>query len=328
MRYSIAAVAVASLATSALGAAHGHAGHHQHHAREAEPAAEADPEPTNYTYSDGQCWGAYGCNSKTGAPPASTQPAATTTAAAYSAPAQTSAQVTAAAAASSSSNGGGLGGIVSQVTSAAASVASGAAVDVESILGSCTGDKIASVVSDGTCVEGTGNPNVFEITNKLDEPVVYLAWGPMGQWVNSKSPVGAFGLAPGESKTISWADTPQGSQGGGGYVIRKGSTLVNGQVSDTSVEHTFNTYGTVDVSREINMNGQTPISISFSNGCTSSMTSCVFQCLSGNTCGDPDTYHLVNCSGPGSNPGKPDAAGNIVDGGCLMGSGKATMTIG
>jgi hypothetical protein len=72
-----------------------------------------------------------------------------------------------------------------------------------------------------------------------------------------------------------------------------------GQISQTWGEYTFGAFSTVDVSREVNMNGRA-MSIKTPN-CVSDMNTCVFKCLGGVT-SCMTGYELSNCA-PGSQAG-------------------------
>jgi hypothetical protein len=141
----------------------------------------------------------------------------------------------------------------------------------------------------------------------------------MGSWMSdpAKPPLITVGLNPGESTTISCGDVT-----GGMAAVYSGTTLSPyGQVYQTWVEFTYGAYGTVDVSREVNMSGN-PVSVVGSK-CTTDMSTCVFTCKSANQCMDAGTYVLNNC-GP-QNGGQTDLA--AMNGGCLMGpNAKLTTT--
>lgn len=100
--------------------------------------------------------------------------------------------------------------------------------------------------------------------------------------------------------------------------------MVNGQISDTWGEGTFNApYSVVDVSREVNMQGRNMKIVG--PQCTSDMNTCVFKCKTGNVC--LTGYELVNCatgSQAGANFGWYDGA---ASGGCGgMGQGANLKT--
>ena len=261
------------------------------------------PEPTDYTYSDGQCWGDYGCDAKTDAPAASqTEAAASTPAAVEAQPTQATSDVTTQSDSSSGVNAGDILGYVGGILAPS---------------------------SDGSCVEGSGNKNVVEISNQSGDDLVWLCWGGAGSWVNVDAPIMALGISNGDTQTISFADTASGQQGGACAPVTLDTTTANGQINNTWLEATFNEWGTVDVSREVNMYGHS-ITAKTAAGCTSSMDWCVFKCNDqGGTdnsghCGDAGSYGLVSCSGTGVNADSSDPS----NGGCQVGSGTMSVTVG
>jgi len=143
---------------------------------------------------------------------------------------------------------------------------------------------------------GTDGDYTNEFTNSSPNPIYLVIWGPAGSWVNVNAPLITVGLSPGQSTTISFANGASGGWAG----VYPDTKLVNGQISNVWGEYTFNgLYSTVDVSREVNMNGNS-MSIQTPN-CLSDMNTCVFQCTGGaTTC--LTGYALVNCA-TGSQPG-------------------------
>jgi len=75
-------------------------------------------------------------------------------------------------------------------------------------------------------------------------------------------------------------------------------TILNqyGQVYTTWGEVTTGDYATIDVSREVNMGGNT-MSINLDSGCVSNMNTCSFACNNGNTCGASGTYEMLGTGG-------------------------------
>ena len=133
--------------------------------------------------------------------------------------------------------------------------------------------------------------NVF--TNESPEDKILVIWGPWASWVNKKQPLITASLPKGASTTVSFAK----DQTGGWAAVGKNTQLVNGQISETWGEYTFNFYGVVDVSRLPNMNGS-KMSISTPT-CTSDFDRFVFVCKNANVC--THDYDLLNC-GPESQP--------------------------
>lgn len=136
-----------------------------------------------------------------------------------------------------------------------------------------------------------GNDGQFtnEYINESDEDLILVLWGPAGSWVNAIQPQLTISIPNNSSKTVSF---PVGWSGAWAPVY-DGTKLVNGQIYETWGEGTFAPpYSVVDVSREVNMAGNSMRIIS--PKCTSDMDTCVFkcdaavdQCLTG--------YSLINC---------------------------------
>lgn len=171
--------------------------------------------------------------------------------------------------------------------------------------------------NNGACWIGSDGPNVNTVKNAASGQIVLVVWGPLGSWVNANAPLITYGLNPGGSVQISCST----GYSGGMSAIYSGTTLSPyGQVDNTWVEFTYGQYGTVDVSREVNMNGNSVSVVGAT--CTTDMNNCVFVCNSGTTCGAANSYTLKNC-GP-SNGGQSDAAAQ--NGGCFMGSNAMVTT--
>jgi hypothetical protein len=201
------------------------------------------------------------------------------------------------------------------------STASGFTTDVTSRLTSLgfLSTAVNAVANNGGCWIGSDGPNTNLVKNGASESIVVVVWGPMGSWMTNPSmqPSISVGLAPGQSVTISCGDVT------GGMAAIYGNTKLSpfGQIDQTWVEFTFGQYGTVDVSREVNMSGN-PVSV-VGDKCTTDMNTCVFTCLAGNTCMTLGSYKLNNCSP--ANGGQSDLLGQ--NGGCLMGpNAKLTTT--
>lgn len=163
---------------------------------------------------------------------------------------------------------------------------------------------------------GTGGEYTGEFINDSGENITLVVWGSAGSWVNVDAPLITYPIANGSSLNVSFATGASGAWA----AIYSNTTLVNGQIAETWGEFTFDgTYSTFDVSREVNMDGRA-MSIE-TEGCTSNMTTCVFQCLSGTSCWE--TYELSNCA-TGSQLGAEygDYYG-APSGGCLVGSNNA-----
>lgn len=169
------------------------------------------------------------------------------------------------------------------------------------------GDNVLS--NNGYIWIGNDGPNTFTFTNEATNPspvpVTLILWDmPPGDYessfMNVRRPKVSYSLPNiGDSVTISLVN---GVSGGWAALNNHATTLSQwGQIFNTWGEFTTGSYATADVSREVNMEGNS-MSIRTSGGCVSNMDTCVFTCYSGVSCGDPGTYQLLNCA-PGSQPG-------------------------
>lgn len=134
---------------------------------------------------------------------------------------------------------------------------------------------------------GHEGPNTLDFTNDAATDVVLTMWyreaGDDGaSFVEANAPLITYSLAAGASVTISAADGVSGGWSGVYY----GSTVLTkyGQIANTWGEFTTGQYGTVDVSRLVNMDGNS-MSIKTNGGCTTDMSTCVYQCKSGKSLG-------------------------------------------
>ncbi|KAH8886339.1 hypothetical protein GQ53DRAFT_844886 [Thozetella sp. PMI_491] len=164
--------------------------------------------------------------------------------------------------------------------------------------------------SNGNIWIGSGGPNTFTFTNRAETPskapITLVIWdAPAGDYsasfMNVKQPKITYSLPNyGDSVTISVAN---GISGAWSPLTNRATTLSQyGQIYNTWGEFTTGAYATVDVSREVKMNGNIMSIKVKKNGCVSDMNTCAFQCKSGNSCGESGTYKLVNCAN-GSQPG-------------------------
>jgi len=158
------------------------------------------------------------------------------------------------------------------------------------------GAGINAVAPNGGAWLGADGTYTTDFQNNSTEQVVLTIWTGATSWVNKFQPAITVSLPPGSIQTVSFADGVSGGWAG----IYPTTTLVNGQVSNTWGEFTFSgIYSTIDVSREVNMDGrglriETPT-------CVTDMNTCVFVCKDGaSTCWLD--YELQNCA-PGSQPG-------------------------
>lgn len=256
----------------------------------------------SYTYSSGQTWG-----ESTAAPAAQATTLASVVVAAVPTPSTTEAAATSAPAATSA---------------AAATTSKASSGIISNILAASDKSKILSLGLKAVGLNPTSNTgggvwigddsnykNTF--TNNAGEDIILTCWGSAGSWVNAIVPQITVTLGDGDSTTLSFADGHSGACS----AIYSDTELVNGQLSNTWLEHTFGSYGTFDVSREVNMNGHSISAVG--EQCTSDMTTCVFECVSGTTC--TTGYTLKNCGS--SNGGGAGTYDGAASGGCMMASG-------
>lgn len=137
----------------------------------------------------------------------------------------------------------------------------------------------------GNMFIGENGPNKFVFTNNAGVDVVLMMWDDgsspktsTAPYVSGYAPAISWSLSHGASVTVSVADTVSGGFAG----VYVGSTGLDsmGQIYQTWGEFTTGPDATVDVSREVNKAGNS-LSITTSNGCTSDMNDCVFECNGG-----------------------------------------------
>lgn len=281
------------------------------------------PEPTDYHWSAGQCFGTWGClsggASSTAAPAQQTgapaNPPAQQTKAPAAAPSAAAAQPASAQPAKSQPTGG------SQPSQDSSSSSGGGGGAGGNVLSAITSAGMKAAVNDGSISTGasSSNPNKCTVKNQSGKDMLYVCWGSAGSWVNAKAPIIAQAVSSGSSVDLHFANTPSGTQGGACAPVFADTKMSNGQIVNTWVEATFNQYGTVDVSKEVTMSG-IPVAVN-TGSCTSNMSQCVFECTNGqNTCGEAGTYALKN-------PG-PGCSGDTMNGGCSISGGSMTVTVG
>lgn len=170
----------------------------------------------------------------------------------------------------------------------------------------------------GEMTEGNHVVNTF--MNKADDDVQLVVWGNQGSWINNVQPLVSQTIKAGENLTVSHAIGSAGSPNTGGWAaIYPDTQLVNGQISNLWGEFSFvddmYSSSTYDVSMEVNMDGH-DMTIQGPK-CTSSTTQCVFKCSNGaTTCGEENTYELVNCEAGSQEGASAGLWGNQAAGGC------------
>ncbi|KAI9741477.1 MAG: hypothetical protein M1818_004283 [Claussenomyces sp. TS43310] len=323
MRYSYAALVLATATIGQVCAGplkHSHM--HFHDKKDAaalEVAAEVEKKDLSnvdwadvkYTFSAGQTWGA-----PTPAAPAA--PAATTAAAAVAETTAASVSASYVASTSSASSVSASSASTNDVASTISTLLTDVDNSLLTALGALSG--LNAKDSSGGVWIGDDGPYTMDVTNSAGEDVVLVGWGAAGSWVNAKQPLITVSVPQNQKVTLSFAN----GQSGALSAIYKDTKLVNGQVSNTWTEFTFqDSDSTVDVSREVLMTGHSMEVVT--PQCTTNMNTCVFVCQSGDTC--ETGYTLSNCA-IGSQPGaNTDAASQ--NGGCsgMGSSAKLTMTL-
>lgn len=166
-----------------------------------------------------------------------------------------------------------------------------------------------------------------QFTNDNNKPVVLYCWkanGFSGMSVNVNVPEISVGLKSGESVTLSFAaDVPAACAPA--YSDTK--LALFGGLDQTWWEVTFGSSGAFDVSRNVNMNGN---SISSKGSkCTSDMNTCVFKCKdsSASSCESGSDYDLYNCDSGNGGGGGYDTVMAGTGGGCSMGSSGETVNV-
>ena len=253
----------------------------------------------SYTYSSGQTWG-----ESTSAPAAAAPTLSTTLISVVAAQAvytsTPAAVVSSAAPAASSEAPSAGGGVVSEILSAV-DKAKALALGLKDI-------GTNSKTNNGAIWIGDDGPYTNEFSNASGEDLILVCWGSQGSWVNAVVPLITVSIPSGGKTTLSFANGNSGACA----AIYSDTELVDGQICNTWVEHTYGPSGVLDVSREVNMSGH-PIE-AVGPSCTTNMETCVFVCDSGNSC--LTGYSLKNCangSQAGATYGQYDGADS---GGC------------
>ena len=165
-----------------------------------------------------------------------------------------------------------------------------------------------SKTNNGAAWIGNDGPYTNEFSNTSGEDLILVCWGSQGSWVNAVVPLITVSIPSGGKTTLSFANGNSGACA----AIYSDTELVNGQICNTWLEHTYGPTGVLDVSREVHMNGHSIEAVGPS--CTTNMDTCVFVCDSGDSC--LTGYTLKNCangSQAGATYGQYDGADS---GGC------------
>ncbi|KAK1833455.1 hypothetical protein QBC39DRAFT_46941 [Podospora conica] len=167
---------------------------------------------------------------------------------------------------------------------------------------------------------GDDGPNTFCFINKAGVPLTIVLWnmGPdddQASFMNVRAPKITYSLpSSGDSVIVSLAN---GVAGGFSAIWDRTTTLSQwGMIDNTMGEFSTGAYATIDVSRLVNMSGNS-MTVFVQGGCVASMSRCVYQCSGADSesCGDAGTYELVGCWGLPNAVSSVDKYGNPT-GGC------------
>lgn len=168
----------------------------------------------------------------------------------------------------------------------------------------------------GFCSEGSNGPYVVQAKNNKNTDMMLVIWNANNGYSSSfvgkgvQAPVMTVVIGAGKTQAISFQSGASGSMA---PVWSSTAPTTMGQISNTWLEFTFSPTGVVDVSREVDMGGDSIATTVGSNGCKSDMQTCSFQCVDGsNSC--VDSYQLKNCDA-NSMPGAQSSSTG-KDGGC------------
>ncbi|KAK4211901.1 hypothetical protein QBC37DRAFT_466771 [Rhypophila decipiens] len=146
---------------------------------------------------------------------------------------------------------------------------------------------------------GGNGPNVFTFTNKANADVTLIMWDQSLEYASSfvaaHAPKITYSIPRGGQVKLSLQNGVSGAYS----AIYRGQTKLSqwGQVGNTWGEFTTGDWATINISREINMAGNTFVA-KVSTGCVADMNRCSFVCKNNaNTCGDKGTYDLIGCAG-------------------------------
>jgi hypothetical protein len=98
-----------------------------------------------------------------------------------------------------------------------------------------------------------------------------------------------------------------------------------GGVKNTWFEATFGDYGAFDISRNVDMNGNSIEAVG--SKCTSNMDTCVFKCKNPNASDCMTGYELFNCDSGNGGGGGYDPIMQGTGGGCAMGASSEKIQV-
>ncbi|KAK0702562.1 hypothetical protein B0T21DRAFT_405649 [Apiosordaria backusii] len=177
---------------------------------------------------------------------------------------------------------------------------------------------------------GADGPNTFTFINGAGVPIILVMWYALlndntASFMNVRRPEISYSLPEtGSAVEISAAN---GVPGGWSLLYNHSTTLSEyGQIANTFGEFSTGIYATIDVSRLVNMagnsvmvrvfKGEPALDTTLQPVCVSDMRTCAYVCTSKSvrSCGATGTYQLINCGGQNAVAGIDDH-GNPT-GGC------------
>jgi hypothetical protein len=163
---------------------------------------------------------------------------------------------------------------------------------------------------------GTDSKWKASFTNDHSDDAVLYCWkadGYSGMIIKDNTPEISVGLKAGQSVDISFAENVPSACA---PVFADTKLAMFGGVDNTWWEVTFGQYGAFDVSRNVNMNGNTIASKG--SKCVSDMETCVFKCKDSSLASCETGYDLYNCNAAGGGGGGYDVVMQGTGGGCNM----------
>ena len=164
-----------------------------------------------------------------------------------------------------------------------------------------------------------------EFTNEHSDDAVLYCWkadGYSGMIIKDNTPDISVGIQSGQSVEISFAENVPSACA---PVFSDTKLAMFGGVDNTWWEVTFGQYGAFDVSRNVNMKGNTIASKG--SKCTSDMETCVFKCKDSSLASCETGYDLYNCNAAGGGGGGYDVVMQGTGGGCNMAEEGETVKV-